>query len=606
LALRALRDDRSLGSIYFAGGSHSDTVDIGKLNLDDAGRQLTYRTAKRGPKATEWANAEVAELIRLVVDKKAMRPVYRRDLTPAQRAQATYYNPKPKEKLDSAGDIDYRMRGTLGGDRLTDCQSDVSARVADLDVVKIHLQSVVSDDAFFATFDIRDYYLDTPLDKPVHIRLRRCQLPPAAIASLGLSPFLDESGDGTVTFEVTSALFGHPAAGKLSEDQLLPRLAAAGYHQTAIPCLFRHESRPIQFTLIVDDFGVKYKNRADAEHLLQTLECFHQMRVDWTGRNYVGYEINHDRIARTLTLSMPGYVAKIINRFRPNGITSGAASPMLYTPPTYGSTAPQSATHDDSAPATASQLQELQAIVGSSLYYARALDYTALTATCSLSSAQSRATASVLAEAQRLLAYLAAHPDHQLVFVACDMILHIHSDASHLSRPNAKGVVGGYHFCGNLNQPFAINGAVHALSNQLSIVTGSAAETECAGLFANGQHGQWLRYVLDQMGYVQPPTIIVCDNTTAVGLANNTLKLKRSKFMDMRLHWIRDRVLQGMFDAQWHPGSLNLADFFTKAQPVHSHRAIMPFLNRTPITHTPLAPLNRRASRARSFRLSVQ
>jgi hypothetical protein len=38
--------------------------------------------------------------------------------------------------------------------------------------------------------------------------------------------------------------------------------------------------------------------------------------------------------------------------------------------------------------------------------------------------------------------------------------------------------------------------------------------------------------------------------------------------MDMRFHWVRDRVRQGQFNIQWRPGAVNLADFFTKALPV--------------------------------------
>jgi hypothetical protein len=476
--------------------------------------------------------------------------------------------------------------------------------VADLDVVKMHLNSIVSDNARFATFDIRDYYLDTKLDVPEYIRLSRRQIPDAAIDLLGLQPYLDESGDGTITFEVVMALFGHPLAGKLSEDQLIPRLAAAGYHQTQIPCLFRHITRPIQFTLIVDDFGVKYTNREDAEHLLATLELYHKVRVDWDGHNFIGYQIDHDRDARTLTLSMPGYIERVIHRFRPNGI-KGAASPMIYVSPEYGVAAPQMEAIDETAPATPEQLKELQEITGCLLYYARAVDHTMLTAVCSLSSAQSRATTAVLAHADRLLSYAASHPDHQLVFVASEMILHIHTDGSHLSRTNATSVVGGHHFLGKRDQPFDVNGAIHPACTQLPFVTSSAAETEYAGEFVQGQYGSWLRNILQEMGYPQPPTIIVCDNTTAVGLANDSLKLKKSKFMDMRLHWIRDRVRQGQFNVQWHPAALNIADFFTKALPVHSHRAMMPFLNRAPSKgHTKIAFLNKRTMRARTSRIS--
>jgi hypothetical protein len=35
----------------------------------------------------------------------------------------------------------------------------------------------------------------------------------------------------------------------------------------------------------------------------------------------------------------------------------------------------------------------------------------------------------------------------------------------------------------------------------------------------------------------------------------------------MRFHWIRDRAAQGQFSILWHPGSINLADYYTKTHP---------------------------------------
>ena len=50
-----------------------------------------------------------------------------------------------------------------------------------------------------------------------------------------------------------------PQAGKLANDLLRKRLDKAGYYEAATtPGLWRHKWRPVQFVLIVDDFGVEY------------------------------------------------------------------------------------------------------------------------------------------------------------------------------------------------------------------------------------------------------------------------------------------------------------------------------------------------------------
>ena len=86
-----------------------------------------------------------------------------------------------------------------------------------------------------------------------------------------------------------------------------------------------------------------------------------------------------------------------------------------------------------------------------------------------------------------------------------------------------------------------------------------------------------IRNTLADLGYPQGTTQLICDNKCAVGIAQNTLKLKRSKTIDMRYHWIRDQVLAKTFNVTWQSGNSNLADFFTKAHPVHHHLAMRKF-----------------------------
>ena len=80
------------------------------------------------------------------------------------------------------------------------------------------------------------------------------------------------------------------------------------------------------------------------------------------------------------------------------------------------------------------------------------------------------------------------------------------------------------------------------------------------------------------MGYPQEPTIIMCDNTSAIGIATDSIKQKRSKAIDMRFHWIRDRVRQGQFIIAYIPTQQNLADYFTKNLPKDAHAKFHSFL----------------------------
>ena len=73
------------------------------------------------------------------------------------------------------------------------------------------------------------------------------------------------------------------------------------------------------------------------------------------------------------------------------------------------------------------------------------------------------------------------------------------------------------------------------------------------------------------MGHPQPRTPIQTDNSTAEGVINNKIQPKRTKAMDMRYHWLRDREAQDQLRIYWKPGKTNLADYFTKHHPPMHH-----------------------------------
>jgi hypothetical protein len=73
-----------------------------------------------------------------------------------------------------------------------------------------------------------------------------------------------------------------------------------------------------------------------------------------------------------------------------------------------------------------------------------------------------------------------------------------------------------------------------------------------------------MRKTLDSMGYPQPATTIITDNSTANGIANDTIKQQRSRTIDMHYHWVHDHIVQGLFRVKRCPGKENKADYFTK------------------------------------------
>jgi hypothetical protein len=103
-------------------------------------------------------------------------------------------------------------------------------------------------------------------------------------------------------------------------------------------------------------------------------------------------------------------------------------------------------------------------------------------------------------------------------------------------------------------------------------VFASVAESEVGACFHNAQSGAPLQVTLTELGHIQPPTPLRTDNSTAFGILNETIKQKRSKAMDMRYHWLTDRVRQKQFDVYWRPGRENIGDYHATYHSAQYHK----------------------------------
>ena len=117
--------------------------------------------------------------------------------------------------------------------------------------------------------------------------------------------------------EIRSAIHGLPQGGVMANKLLRKRLTSEGFYEVPhTPGLWKHISRPIQFSLVVDDFGVKYVGKKHALFLLQVLHKYYKTSIDWTGSLYCGITLNWNYEEHWVDISMPGYIDKVRKRFQ--------------------------------------------------------------------------------------------------------------------------------------------------------------------------------------------------------------------------------------------------------------------------------------------------
>ena len=241
---------------------------------------------------------------------------------------------------------------------------------------------------------------------------------------------------------------------------------------------------------------------------------------------------------------MPVYVTNALHKFQHLPPKKAQDSPYPATAKQYGVKVQLTDPIDTTAHLPTYKIKRLQQIISMFLFYSRAVDPTLLTALSELSSAQATATAATKRACHQFLDYCATHPASTIRYHASDMVLKLHSDSSYLNAVGARSRQGGHFFLGNKSDPDILNGAILHLAAIMKMVLSSAAKAEFGTLFHNTKEATPLCTTLEELGHPQPPTPVLVDSSTAVGLANNMVTQRRSRAIDMRFYWVRDRVDQ--------------------------------------------------------------
>ena len=119
---------------------------------------------------------------------------------------------------------------------------------------------------------------------------------------------------------------------------------------------------------------------------------------------------------------MPGYIKKLLLKYKHRMPKRPQHCPYSPAPKQYGANAQAPLPVDISPKLSPEEIKEIQRVVGSILYYARAVDITVLMALSSIAIEQTKGTTSTMGKAKQLLDYLTTHPDATIRYRASDMV----------------------------------------------------------------------------------------------------------------------------------------------------------------------------------------
>jgi hypothetical protein len=161
--------------------------------------------------------------------------------------------------------------------------------------------------------------------------------------------------------------------------------------------------------------------------------------------------------------------------------------------------------------------------------------------------------------AKRVLRYLNGTRKMKLTYGRKEKMVGF-SDASYAEDRKDRKSTGGYTFIMN-------GGAISWKSTKQRTVTLSSCEAEYVALADAAKEAMWLKSLIRDVNnnVKEEPLIIYEDNQSTITFAKNPIQSERTKHIDVRHHYIRERVAEGKIEVKYKPTTDQVADIFTKS-----------------------------------------
>jgi hypothetical protein len=269
----------------------------------------------------------------------------------------------------------------------------------------------------------------------------------------------------------------------------------------------------------------------------------------------LGLEIIRDRSKRTLEVSQRKYIEEVLRRFKMDKCRP-CSTPM---------SANQTFKRVDSPEIDITRYQKA---IGSLMYAMLGTRADLAHSVGVLSQFSSCPSKAHWNGVMRVFRYLRKTANVTLKYQGTSNELQVtgYSDSDYAGDPNTRRSISGNVF-------IVSNAAISWCSNKQSVVALSSTEAEYVAAAHATKQAMWLTTLLNELD-LQPnpvPITLLLDNQSCMDLAYNPIHHKRSKHIDVRHHYLRERVEEGDIELEYVPTGDQLADPFTKQLPRERH-----------------------------------
>lgn len=513
---------------------HGLTVSLVAHALVSSAIPQTFQEAHRSPEWSSWQSAMKEELAKM--DKyNVWDLVPRSSASRLLKARWVYTRKTDGETgLPSA----YKARWVAKGyaQRAGIDYNELYAAVAHKDSVRVFLSLVNHYNYECDQVDIVAAFLNGDLEEEIYLE------PP-------------EGSDipANQVLKLRKSLYGLKQSPRCFNKALDDWLRQQGFKATlADPCIYRRVRRDniLMLSIHVDDQLIAGNSRAELDEFKAQLNTRFECKDSGPVSYFLGFNVYRDRPARKLYVSQEHYVESVLDRF---GMSD--SRPTKTPLPTNFEARP--ATDAEFAEA---RLEEYPAMVGSIMYAATITRPDIAFAAGLLARSTSKWSKTHVHAARHLLRYLRGTFDLCLTFdsTSSQQLALGYADADWGGCLDTRRSTTGYVFR-------TFGGPVAWRSRRQNTTALSTAEAEYMASADAARQAIWLQRLLADLGHPAKQAFpIMNDNNACIQLSKNPVHHDRSKHIDMRHHFLREKCLDNTIELAHVPSADNLADILTK------------------------------------------
>ncbi|KAL5755348.1 hypothetical protein ACOSP7_023568 [Xanthoceras sorbifolium] len=505
------------------------------LLLTDSGEPECYDEAMQVEDSVKWESAMRDEMDSLMSNQTWELA----ELPPGKKALHNKWVFRIKEEHN--GNKRYKARMVVKGFQQKEGidYNEIFSPVVKLTTIRLVLKIVAAENLHLEQLDVKTAFLHGDLEEEIYMRQPEG---------------FKEAGKENLVCRLKKSLYGLKQAPRQWYKKFDSFMSSSGFTRCqADHCCYikRFDNSFIILLLYVDDMLVAGSDMQEIMNLKRELSKQFAMKDLGAVKQILGMRIKRDTKSGTLLLSQAGYIKKVLSRFNmqdakpvstPLGVhfrLSKEQSPKTEKERTYMAKVPYASA------------------IGS-LMYAMVCTRPDIAQAVGAVSRYMNNPGKIHWEAVKwILRYLRGTTNKTLCFKGGDTTLTGYVDADLAGNVDIRKSTTGY--------VYTLGGtAVSWVSQLQKIVALSTTEAEYVAVTEASKEMVWLQSFLEELGKKQEDNILYCDSQSAIHLAKNPSFHSRTKHIQLRYHFIRSLLEDGILKLEKISGAQNPADMLTK------------------------------------------